>query len=149
MQAREVMTIKVVTVDENTPLRQIAKLLLERGISAVPVVDAGGTMIGMVSEGDLVRPASVKERQRQDWWLEMLAAGSSLSPDFVAHVSSQDRAAKDVMTRNVISVAEDTPVAQIAELLEKHRIKRVPVLKDGRIVGIVSRANLLHTLISS
>ena len=148
MLAREVMTVKVVTVDKNRPLREIAKLLLERGISAVPVLDDKGSLVGMVSEGDLVRPTSLKDRQRQEWWLEMLAAGSTLSPDFVASVAANDRTAKDVMTQNVISVSEDTPVTQIAELLEKHRIKRVPVLKDGRIIGIVSRANLLHTLVS-
>jgi CBS domain-containing protein len=148
MKAREVMTTPVVTVEESTPLRKIASLLLERGISAVPVVDAQGNLVGMVSEGDLVRPTSVVAKQRQDWWLEMLAAGNELSPDFLASIRSHDRTAKEVMTKDVISVGDDTSLAEIAQILEKHRIKRVPVVKDGKIVGIVSRANLLHTLLS-
>jgi CBS domain-containing protein len=141
----DIMTTEVITVALMTSVQEVAKLLSERGISGVPVVDADNQMVGILSEGDLLHRAEtgterVPERQRS-WWLETLA--SNLARDYVkAHA----RTAQDVMTRDVVSVYETTPLADVATLLETKRIKRVPVLRAGKLVGIVSRANLVRAL---
>jgi CBS domain-containing protein len=146
MKARDVMTTDVATANPDTPTRDIAALLLRRGISAVPIVDSGGGPIGMVSEGDLVgRDQSVREARR-DWWLALLAEGNALHDDFLASLRSPERLAHEIMSAPVVTVDEDTPVSEIARLLATYRIKRVPVVRDGRIVGIVSRADLLRVL---
>ncbi len=146
MDARDVMTKAVVSVGPDTPTRRVAKLLLENRISAVPVVDAGGAPIGMVSEGDLIGRTANDREARRDWWLEMLAEGTDLAQEFLDHVNAADRPVREVMAAPVITVEEDMPVQVIAELLEEHRIKRVPVVREGRIVGIVSRADLVRAL---
>jgi CBS domain-containing protein len=143
MQAGDVMTTEVITVDERTPISAVAKLLAERGISAVPVVDAAKRVIGMVSEGDLLHRAETGTERRRAWWLDLLAASDELARDYV---KSHAKTVGEVMTRDVVSVTEETPVADIAILLETRGIKRVPVLRDSRLVGIVSRANLVQAL---
>ena len=143
MRAMDVMTADVITVKENASVRDVAKLLAERGISAVPVVDDDNRIIGMVSEGDLLHRAETGTERRRSWWLELMASTNELAVDYVR---SHGGSVKDVMTRDVISVSDTTPVADIAILLEKNRIKRVPVVRDGRLVGIVSRANLVRAL---
>lgn len=140
------MTTSVVSVSPSTTIRQTAAILLANGISAVPVIDASGTLVGMVSEGDLVDGAERSRAIRRDWWLEMLAEGTTLSQVFANYVRSPDRPIRDVMVAPVTSVAEDAPVEDIAALLDTQRIKRVPVMRNGRVVGIVSRADLLRTL---
>jgi CBS domain-containing protein len=139
----DVMTSEVLTVDENATVPAVAKLLAERGISAVPVVDKENRVIGMVSEGDLLHRAETGTERRGSWWLEMMASTNKLAGDYIKSHSGK---VKDVMTRDVLSVAEPTPVADIAVLLETNRIKRVPVVRDGKLVGIVSRANLVRAL---
>jgi CBS domain-containing protein len=146
MQARDVMTTDVAAVSPDTPTRQVAKLLLERGISAMPVVDARGAPIGMVSEGDLVGRGASERAERRDWWLELLAEGTRLAPSFLEFVTAADRPVRDVMATPIVTVSEDTELGEIARLLEAHRIKRVPVVRGGRVVGIVSRADLLRAL---
>jgi CBS domain-containing protein len=146
MKARDVMTTEVVSVAPDAPTHAIARLLLEHGISAVPVVDTSGAPIGMVSEGDLIGRNGADRDARRDWWLAMLAEGENLSPEFLDQLKTKDRTARDVMVAPVVSVAEDTDVAEIARLLAAHRIKRVPVVSGGRMVGIVSRADLLRGL---
>ena len=143
MRAMDVMTSKVITVDENASVTTVAKLLAERGISAVPVVDSENRVIGMVSKGDLLHRAETGTERRQSWWLEMMASTNQLTGDYIKSHSGN---VKDVMTRDVLSVTETTSVADIAILLETNRIKRVPVLRDGKLVGIVSRANLVRAL---
>ena len=149
MNARDVMTKAVVSVHPGTPVREIARLLLDKGISAVPVVDNDGAPIGMVSEGDLIRPDQAAREARREWWLEMLAEGEQLSPEFLAWVHSQKRAARAIMSAPVITVSESAEVGEIARLLVAHRIKRVPVVRDGRVIGIVAREDLLRTLLPS
>ena len=144
MQARDVMNSGVISVGPDTSVADIARLLVHNGISAVPVLDATGAPLGIVSEGDLTGAKLRDREQRRDWWLEMLAEGTALSPLFIESVGMVR--ARDVMVTPVITVDEHTPVEEIAELLERHRIKRVPVLRDGKVVGIVSRANLLRTV---
>jgi CBS domain-containing protein len=147
MKARDVMTSAVVSVGPDTPTREVAKILRDNGISAVPVVDTGGTLSGMVSEGDLIGRDEPQSEARRDWWLTLLAEGeTTLNADFVASLRSSDRKARDVMAGPVVTVGEDTEIGEIARLLTAHRIKRVPVLRDGRIVGIVSRADLVRAL---
>jgi CBS domain-containing protein len=139
------MTQNVITVGPDTTVQALATLLAERGISGAPVADSEGNMIGIVSEGDLLHRAELgterQETRRHSWWLDHFASG--LARDYVR---SHGRTVKDIMTRDVISVAEDTSLAEVATLLETKRIKRVPVLRDGKIVGIMSRANLVRAL---
>jgi len=145
MRAMDVMTTEVITVDENTSVQTLAQLLCHKGISGAPVVDADGRLVGIVSEGDLMHRAETgTERpntRRHSWWLDSIA--SDLARDYV---KSHGRTVKDVMTREVVTIADTTELADIAILLETKRIKRVPVVRDGRLVGIVSRANLVRAL---
>ncbi|QFT84412.1 Hypoxic response protein 1 [Halomonas sp. THAF12] len=138
MRAADVMTPHVITVSPNSEVREIASLLLEHGISAVPVVDEDERVLGIVSEGDLIRRAE-DDRRDKAWWLRMFEVG-----DPGEYVKTHGRLAHEIMTREPVTIDEGTPVQEIARLLEKRRIKRVPVVRDGRLVGIVSRANLLR-----
>jgi len=146
MLAKDVMTKQVVTVPPGTSVPEIARLLLQRRISAVPVVDADGRVLGIVSEGDLIRRPEVGGARRRSWWLSLLS-GSGNDP--AEYVKAHGGQAGDVMTRPVVTVAEDTPAEDIARLLEERRIKRVPVVRRGKLVGIVSRADLLRGLAST
>jgi hypothetical protein len=103
-------------------------------------VDDSGAPIGMVSEGDLIGRDEAAREARRDWWLALLAEGAALNEDFLASLRSPKGTARDVMSAPVVTVDEDTPLDEIARLLGSYRIKRVPVVRDGRIVGIVSRA---------
>jgi CBS domain-containing protein len=142
MKARDVMVSHVITVGPELDVRAVANTLIANGISAVPVVAIDGSIVGIISEGDLMRRATGAERKRS-WWLESFSSAEQLMADFV---KAHGRKAKDVMTRQVISVSPDTSLQEIANLLEKHGIKRVPVIENGRLVGIVSRANLVQAL---
>jgi CBS domain-containing protein len=143
MPAADVMTSKVITVDENASVQAAAKLMAENGISALPVVAKNNRVIGIVSEGDLLHRAETGTERRRSWWLDMMISTNQLAGEYVkAHGGN----VRDVMTRDVISVTEETSVADIAVMLETQRIKRVPVLRDGKLVGIVSRANLVRAL---
>ncbi len=146
MQAKDVMTTRVVTVGPETTVREIAGVLHEKGISAVPVVDDDGALLGIVSEGDLIHRHEIgTERKRGSWWLRLLCGTESLAVDYV---KSHGMHARDVMTRDVITVSESASLVDVAEILETKRVKRVPVLRDGALVGIVSRANLVQALAS-
>jgi len=148
MRAMDVMTTNVVTVGPATSVQEVAKILSERSISGVPVVDAENRLIGIVSEGDLLHRVETGTerrvpRRRRSWWLDRFAADEELARDYVR---SHGRTAEDVMTREVVTVGDTTDLAEIANLLETKRIKRVPVVRDGKLVGIVSRANLVRAL---
>jgi CBS domain-containing protein len=121
-------------------------LLAERGISGAPVVDPGGRLVGIVSEGDLLHRAEIDTARRhrdrrRSWWLDHYA--SDLAREYI---KSHARTVKDIMTRDVVTVTEDTDLGEVAEVLEAKRIKRVPVVRDGKVVGIISRANLVRAL---
>jgi CBS domain-containing protein len=141
MQAQDIMTRRVVTVEEGTAIDAVARLMVEHRISAVPVVDAGGAVVGIVSEGDLVRRLEGDDRSGRSWWLELLESSAERADRFVR---DHGRRAADAMSRDVVACAGTTPIAEIAHLLETHGIKRVPVIDDGQLVGIVSRADLLR-----
>ena len=145
MQARDIMTTPVVTAELDTPVVEIASRLLERRISALPVVDAQGRVVGVVSEGDLMRQPQAGGQRHVAWWLTMFAGSEEQAREFI---KSHGLLASDVMTGNPITVEEEASLEEIATLLEKHRIKRVPVLREGKLVGIVSRANLLQGIVA-
>lgn len=144
MKASDIMTAPVIAVGPRTPVGEIAALLLEKRISAVPVVDEG-RLVGMVSEGDLLHRHEIGTDRRVragSWWLRLFSEDRSAAQ----YVKSHARLARDVMTRAVVSITTETPVTQIAALLETRRIKRVPVLRGRAILGIVSRANLVQAI---
>jgi len=149
MNARDVMSEPVVSVHPDTSTREIARLLVEKGISAVPVVNDDGAPIGMVSEGDLIHPERAVRESRRQSWLEILAEGQPISSELLAWLHSQNHSARAVMSAPPITVSEDTELREIARLFVTHRIKRVPVVRDGRVTGIVARGDLLRALASS
>jgi CBS domain-containing protein len=146
MKARDVMNSAVVAVRPDMSIDDIAKTLREHRISAVPVINEAGSPLGMVSEGDLIGRDETDREARLDWWLTLLAEGEALNPEFLASIHAPERRARDVMTGPVVTVGEETEIDEIARLLTAHRIKRVPVVRGGRIVGIVSRADLVRAL---
>jgi CBS domain-containing protein len=145
MNARDLMTCDVVSVTADTPMRRIAALLVAKRISGVPVIDGGGAPIGIVSEGDLIGRREAECEAREDWWLTLLAEGEDLSPDFLSSLNYPT--ARDLMSAPLITVREETSLGEIAKLLAAHNIKRVPVIRGGRVVGIVSRADLVRALV--
>lgn len=139
----DVMTRDVITVTPETSVREIAKLLYERHISGVPVVDEAGNVVGVVSEGDLIRHEGAVGESPRSWWLRFFGDRATSAQDYV---KTHGRLARDVMTKNPITVGEAEPLAKVARLLERHRIKRVPVVADHKLTGIVTRANILRGL---
>ncbi len=142
MLASEIMTTDVATVGPDTPIAELVALLVARGISAVPVV-SGGQVVGIVSEGDLLHRAELDTGRKRSRWLEIATTGDRLATEYVRE---HGRRVADVMTPEVVTVQHDTSVSEVADLLERRRIKRVPVLRNGKLVGIVSRANLVQAL---
>jgi CBS domain-containing protein len=147
MRAMDVMTGNVITVTPETSIQDLAKLLSQHGISGVPVVDADNNLVGIVSEGDLLHRAETgterRTQPRRVRWLDGLMSDQNVARDYL---KSHGRQVRDAMTRDVITVAETTELAEIADLLETKRIRRVPVVRDAKVVGIVSRANLVRAL---
>lgn len=144
MRAKDVMTTTVHTIDPETPVATVARLLLECRISGAPVVDAESQVVGVVSERDLMRRPETGTMRRRGWWLGLVASSDELAADYV---KTHGTKAKDVMSRPAITVDEEMDLADVARLLERRGIKRVPVLRAGKLVGIISRANLLQGLI--
>jgi len=145
MNAVDVMVTKVITVGPDACVQDVAHILLTNRISAVPVIDANGKLLGIVSEGDLMRRAEAGTGRRRSWWLSLL---TGREPYAAEYVKEHSRRVVDVMTRAVITAKPDTSLRDIANLLEKNGIKRVPIVDNGKVVGIVSRANLLQALAS-
>lgn len=143
MKACDVMTTNVATVLPDTSVQEIAQILLDRHISGLPVVKEDGTLVGIVSEGDLIRRQETETTKHRSWWLELLTPRGDLARDYA---KAHGRQARDIMTENVVSVNEDTDLNEVASLLERNRIKRVPVCRNDKLVGIVSRANLVQAL---
>ncbi len=144
--AKDVMTANVITARPDSSIAEIGRVLLDHGISAVPVVSDDGVPIGMVSEGDLLGRTAAERRTRRDWWLAVVAGAQPLDDDFRAHVNAAGRTAREVMTAPLVTVSETTGLGEIARLLATHHIKRVPVLRDGRLVGIISRADVVRAM---
>ncbi|WP_240048375.1 CBS domain-containing protein [Crenalkalicoccus roseus] len=143
LTARDLMTPDVVTVPPDMPVQAVARLLADRGISAVPVLDREGTLLGIVTESDLLRRLAGEEDERRGW-LAGLFADPSRAADRYAR--THGTTAAEVMTTQLVTVPEDATAAHIAHLLEERRIRRVLVVREGRLRGIVSRADLLRAL---
>ena len=146
MKALDVMIRDVVTVKPDDQVAEAVKLLAEYDVSALPVVDDGNNVVGIFSEADLLHRQEIGTEKYRPWWLEAVTPASTLAGEFA---KSHGRRVAEVMSTDVVSAAEDTPLGEIATMLERHRIKRVPVLRGGRLVGIVSRSNLIQALASS
>ncbi|PAY10775.1 histidine kinase [Bradyrhizobium sp. UFLA03-84] len=147
MQARDVMVSPVITVDSNATVRRVASLLLEHRISAVPVVGKDGELVGIVTEGDLMHRSESGTERPYSWWLRLLVGDAQMASDYV---KSHAVKIADIMTRKVVTATPETPLYEIAMLLEKHDIKRIPIVNaTGHLVGIVSRANLLQAVASA
>jgi CBS domain-containing protein len=145
MKAANVMITNVITVGPDACVEDVAHILLTARISGVPVVGPNGELLGIVSEGDLMRRVETGTSRRRPWWLDLFTGKEALAMEFIREHS---RKVTDVMTREVVTAAPDTPLWKIADLLEKNAIKRVPIVEGGKVVGIVSRANLLQALAS-
>ena len=145
MRARDVMVRAVATTTPETTVEKVAGLMINLRISGVPVLDGNGQLVGIVTEGDLLRRAETGTERQRSRWSEWFSANSRLAAEYI---KSHARRVEDVMTREVVTVGELADLGEIAELMETRHIKRVPVLHDGKIVGIVSRADLLQVLAS-
>jgi len=142
MNAADIMTPDVITARPDTPLADLVDLMLANRISGLPVVD-DGIIVGIVSEGDLLRRAETGTEKRRSQLLELVSSTASSAADYVR---THGRKAGEIMTTDLVTVTPDTPIATIADILETKRIKRVPVVLDGKVLGIVTRANLLKAL---
>lgn len=147
--AENIMTSPAIVVAPDTTMAEVASLLASRHISAVPVCSADRTLIGIVSESDILKPFRESARARRDWWLGRLAEGEGLPKDFLEYLQKDSRTAADVMVRQVLTVNEQTTLPQIAELMTKHRVNRLPVLRDGKVAGVVSRSDLVAAIAAS
>jgi len=143
MEAQDVMTRNVATTTPEATVAEVAKLLIDRHVSAAPVIDTDGGLVGIVSEGDLIRRPEIAGERRPSWWLALISDEAERARDYVR---THGQNVGQIMTRDVVSVSETTPIGEIARLLEERRIKRVPVVRDGKVVGIVARADLLRAL---
>jgi CBS domain-containing protein len=146
MQARDIMVAPVITASPNASIKSVAEMFIRYGISAVPVVGDNGKIVGIISEGDLLHRAETGTEKRRSWWLRAFVGPDTLADDYI---KAHTRKVSDAMTREVVTASPETPLHEIASLLEKHAIKRVPIVQDGRLVGLISRANLLHAIVSS
>jgi CBS-domain-containing membrane protein len=143
MIASDVMTRNVISVPPDATVADAVEMMLGRGISGLLVVDPSGMLAGIVTEGDLLRRDELGTQRRRSWWLRLLASPGRQATDFTR---AHGRKVADVMTHDVLSVAADAPLTDIVALMEEHRVKRVPVLDGDRVVGVVSRADLLRAL---
>jgi len=143
MKVQDVMTRKVLSIEPNASVLQAVRSMLQNRISGLPVVNADGTLVGIVTEGDFLRRAEITTERRRPRWLEFLVGPGRLADEYV---HTHARKIVDLMTPEPYTVTEDTPLEDVVQLMEKHRIKRLPVVRGKLLVGIVSRANLLHAL---
>jgi CBS domain-containing protein len=144
MNVADVMTRHVISVSPDSSVEEAARLMLERGISGLMVVDAKGELAGVVTEGDLLRRDEIGTVRHRPWWLRMLLSPGRQAADFTR---AHGRRVRDVMTHDVVTVPADAALEQVVEAMERHRIKRVPVTEDSRVIGVVSRADLLRALV--
>jgi CBS domain-containing protein len=139
------MTRDVITLTPDLPVRRAAEILLEHRISAAPVTHDGGRLVGIISEGDLIRRVEIGTQRRRPWLLQMFASDETRAQEFI---KSHATRVADLMTPHVVTAAECSPLAEIADLMEQNRVKRVPILRNTTLVGIVSRSDLLRALAS-
>jgi CBS-domain-containing membrane protein len=143
MNVKHIMTWPVFSIGPDATVLQAVQLMLRHKISGLPVVDAEGKLLGIVTEGDFLRPTETATERRRPNWLNFLMGPGRLADDYV---HTHTRKIADVMTPEPYTVTEDTSLEEVVHLMEKHRIKRLPVMREEGLIGIVSRANLLHAL---
>jgi CBS domain-containing protein len=144
MNASDIMTTNVVSVTPDSPILHAARLMLQKNISGLPVITAAGKLVGMITEGDFLRRAETSTQRRRSRWIEFLLGPGKLAEEYTR---SSGRKVDEVMTPDVFTVAADAPLQDIVQLMERRHIKRVPVVQDGRVVGMISRANLLRAVV--
>ena len=143
MKAADIMSRDVISVGPDAPVREVASTMLMRRISGLPVVDAEGRVLGIVSEGDLIRRPEIQTDQPRRGWLSWFLSDEERARDFI---KSHGLKAREVMTQPAICVAPDMPLAEVVRLMERHRIKRLPVIENGKLAGLVTRTDLLRAL---
>jgi CBS domain-containing protein len=143
MQASDVMTRNFVSIGRDAPIREAIRLMLDNRVSGLPVVDTAGKLVGILTEGDLVRRSEIATERHRWPWLEFLMGPGRMASDYV---KTHGRVVDELMTHEVAVIGPDTPLADIVALMERRRIKRLPVIDNGMLVGIVSRADLLVAL---
>ena len=145
MKVQDIMTRKVISVKADDAVLLAARLMLQNRISGLPVLDEPGNLVGMVTEGDFLRRGEIGTQRHRPKWLEFLIGPGRLASEYVRACG---RKVGEIMTPGPYTITEEATLETVVELMEKHRIKRLPVVRDGRVVGIVSRANLLRALAS-
>ncbi|MBA4033239.1 MAG: hypothetical protein C0480_01345 [Bradyrhizobium sp.] len=143
MRAHQIMTRAVVTVTPDSTILEAADIMLKHHVSGLPVVDAAGKLVGIVSEGDFIRRSEIGTQRKRSRWLKFL-----MGTDATQYVREHGRKVSEVMTRDPLTIAEEATLEEIVNAMEANGIKRMPVMRDGKLVGIVSRANLLHAVAS-
>jgi len=145
MQVKDVMTRNVISVEANEPVLKAARLMLQNRISGLPVIEATGALVGIVTEGDFLRRGEIGTQKHRPKWLEFLLGPGRMAAEYVR---ANGRRVDEIMTPDPLSVTEDDSLETVVELMERHRVKRLPVMRGAQVVGIVSRANLMHALAS-
>jgi CBS domain-containing protein len=145
MRAHQIMTRPVYSVLPEATIAEAANIMLQRHISGLPVVDAAGHLVGIVSEGDFIRRSEIGTQRKRSRWLKFLLGAGEAATDFV---HERGRKISEVMTRDPLTITEDTPLEEIVTSMETNGVKRLPVLREDKLVGIVSRANLLQAVAS-
>ena len=145
MRARDIMMRDVVTIASDATVLQAARLMLQHHISGLPVVDASGALVGILSEGDFLRRRETGTQRRRSRWLEFLMGPGKIASEYT---HAHGMRVSEVMTETVRVVSEDATLEQVVELMERHRVKRVPVVSEGKLAGIVTRSNLMHAMVS-
>jgi len=140
MRAHQIMSRHVITVGVNASVAEAIAIMLGHHVSGLPVVDAAGRLVGIVSEGDFIRRAEIDTDRKRGRWLSFLAGADRLAVDFAR---SHGRKVGEIMTRNPVTIAEDTPLAEIVEMMDRHHVKRLPVLRGESLVGMVTRSDFL------
>jgi CBS domain-containing protein len=143
MKAKDVMTSPVISVEPNASIWEAVRIMLQRHISGLPVIDKDGRLVGIVSEGDFLRRAETGTQRQRTRWLEFLMGPGRLADEYTR---SHGRKIQEIMTPDPVTVTEETPLEDVVRTMEKRRIKRLPVVRGNEVVGIVSRANLVHAL---
>jgi CBS domain-containing protein len=145
MRAGDVMSSRVISIAPEATVLQAIELMLDNRISGLPVIDGTGALVGILTEGDFLRRTEMGTERKPARWLQLLVGPDRLAGDYVR---SHGRKVEEVMTRDPITVSEDTPLDEVVRIMERQRIKRLPVMRKETVVGIISRANLLHALAS-
>jgi CBS domain-containing protein len=145
MKTSDVMTPRVISIQTDAPIMRAVRLMMQNRISGLPVIGPKGELVGIVTEGDFIRRGEIGTQRRRNRWLEFLIGPGRLADEYV---HAHGRKVAEVMTREPVTVTENTSLDEVVCLMERHRIRRLPVVREGRLVGIVTRANIMHALVS-